>query len=112
LQACQRRPVGPHRNPHSQCRRFASAVIPLGWVHAQRQRQGWTVIIRRGGGQPDRPHRAWALGAFPLAPDRLGERFSGSLDGLQDALDGHFSWKRSFKKALTSSWDLFAAASW
>src|ERR1041385_1526561 len=33
------------------------------------------------------------------------------LDRLQAGLDSHCNWKRSFRKALTPSWDLFAAAS-
>ena len=39
---------------------------------------------------------------------RLGWRAIAELDGMRV----HCRWKSSFKKALTSSWDLFAAASW
>ena len=44
---------------------------------------------------------------------RIGRALLGvGQDGLQGALDRHGIWKRFFKKALTSWWDLFAAASW
>jgi hypothetical protein len=36
----------------------------------------------------------------------------GASPEVCKALCGHCNLKRSFKKALTPSWDLFAAASW
>jgi hypothetical protein len=53
-----------------------------------------------------------ALGHAHWHPPEWRALLEAGLDGLQCALDGHCNWKRSFKKALTSSWDLFAAASW
>jgi hypothetical protein len=78
---------------------------------SKRCREVWSYAITAGArGQAEKPHRAWLWG-MPIGG--LGERFSGpGLDGLQGALDDHCNLKRSFKKALTSSWDLFAAASW
>ncbi len=71
-------------------------------------------ITRSAGarGQAEKPHRGWLWG-MPIGTRRIGRALLGAgLDGLQGALDGHCNWKSSFKKALTSSWDLFAAASW
>jgi hypothetical protein len=82
---------------------------------SKRCREVWSYSITRSAGargQAEKPHRAWLWG-MPTGTRRIGRALLGAgLDGLQGALDGHCNWKRSFKKALTSSWDLFAAASW
>jgi hypothetical protein len=82
---------------------------------SKRCREVWSYSITRSAGargQAEKPHRTWLWG-MPIGTRRIGRALLGaSLDGLQAALDGHCNWKRPFKKALTSSWDLFAAASW
>ena len=64
-------------------------------------------------GREDRPKASPGLALGHAHSRRIGRALLGAgLDGLQGPLDGHCNWKRSFKNALTSSWDLFAAASW
>jgi hypothetical protein len=76
-------------------------------THALQQqgRKIWCSVNRFPQRRQDgREAPAWILEAAEFCRQTLTE--------LQGALDNHCNWKRSFKKALTSSWDLFAAASW
>ena len=47
-------------------------------------------------------------------PPEGGSKFAKADLEIQAAVNNacHCNWKTCFKKALTSSWDLFAAASW
>ena len=57
------------------------------------------------------PYRAWYWG-IPIGTGRdWASASQGGPRRTARRAGRHCNWKRSFKKALTSSWDLFAAAS-
>ena len=110
-----------HSNPHSACGtvlRSLSAVSSLGGFRTPAAEYAAPSLMRPASETLHRSRHPQVRRLYRLcAEPRHGELKSRKSESRpKAALNSHkacyCNWKRCFKKALTSSWDLFAAASW